>query len=71
MTPSQARDRAQLILGAVSLVLWLVLAFALSVRWFVDEDTPQPVLMAGGIALLIAAVPWLGYGTLVRHLQRK
>jgi len=60
-----------MILGAISLVLWLVVAFALSVRWFVDEDTPQPVLMAGGIALLVAALPWLLYRPLVRHFQRR
>jgi len=64
-TESEARDRAQFVLGAVSLVIWLVVAFALSVRWFVDEDTAPPILMAGGIALAIAAIPWLAYTALV------
>ena len=66
----EARDRAQFILGALSLVIWLVAAFGLSVAWFVDEYTARPVLMAGGIALLLAALPWLGYARLVRRLQR-
>ena len=46
-----------MILGAVSLVVW-----------FIDEDTPQPILMAGGIALAVAALPWLAYPWLVRRL---
>jgi membrane protein YdbS with pleckstrin-like domain len=69
-TASEARDRAQLVLGAISLVVWLVVAFALGVVWYVDEDTPQPILMAGGIALLVAALPWLAYRPLVRRLSR-
>jgi hypothetical protein len=60
-----------MLLGAVSLVIWFVVAFALGVRWFVDEDTPQPILMAGGIALAVAALPWLTYKPLVRRLQRR
>ena len=70
MRGDEARDRAQFILGALSLVIWLVAAFGLSVAWFVDEYTPQPIFMAGGIALVLAALPWLGYSRLVRRLQR-
>lgn len=62
--------RAQFILGAVSLVIWFVVAFALGVTWYIDEDTAQPILMAGGIALMIAAVPWLWYRPLVKRLSR-
>jgi ABC-type dipeptide/oligopeptide/nickel transport system permease component len=62
--------RAQFILGAVSLVIWFIVAFTLGVLWYVDEDTAQPILMAGGIALMIAAVPWLWYRPLVRKLSR-
>ena len=68
---SEARDRAQMILGAVSLVLWFAVAFGLAIAWYVDDNTPQPIFMAGGIALLIAAVPWLGYGWLVRRLRKR
>ena len=60
-----------MLLGALSLVIWFIVAFALGVRWFVDEDTPQPILMAGGIALAVAALPWLAYKPLVRRLQRR
>jgi membrane protein YdbS with pleckstrin-like domain len=67
----QARDRAQMILGAISLVIWLIVAFALGVVWYIDEDTPQPILLAGGIALMIAALPWLAYRPLLRRLLRK
>jgi membrane protein YdbS with pleckstrin-like domain len=68
-TESEARDRAQLILGTVSLVIWLIVAFGLGVVWYIDEDTPQPILVAGGIALLVAALPWLAYRRLVRRLM--
>jgi hypothetical protein len=67
---SEARDRAQIILGAISLVIWFIVAFTLSVRWFIDEYTAQPILMAGGVAFAIAAVPWLAYRWLVRRLSR-
>jgi hypothetical protein len=66
---SEARDRAQFILGAISLVIWFVVAFALGVKWFIDENTAQPILMAGGIALMVAAIPWLAYKPLVRRLS--
>jgi hypothetical protein len=67
---SEARSRAQFILGAISLVIWFVVAFGLSVPWYVDEDTAQPILMAGGIAFAICAIPWLAYPWLVRRLQQ-
>jgi hypothetical protein len=66
---SEARDRAQFILGALSLVIWFGVAFTLGVRWFIDEYTAQPILMAGGIALAVAAVPWVAYPWLVRRLR--
>ena len=66
---SEARDRAQFILGAISLVIWFIVAFTLAVRWFIDEYTAQPILMAGGIAFAIAALPWLAYRPLVRRLR--
>ena len=69
-TESEIRDRAQMILGAISLVIWFIVAFGLGTVWFIDEDTPQPILMAGGIALMVAALPWLAYGPLVRRLRR-
>jgi hypothetical protein len=70
MITAEARDRAQFILGAVSLVIWFGLAFTLGVRWYVDENTAPPILMAGGIALLVAALPWLAYRPLARRLSR-
>ena len=69
-TTAEARDKAQFILGAVSLVIWFIVAFVLGVRWFIDEDTAQPILMAGGIAFRVAALPWLAYPSLVRRLSR-
>jgi len=70
-TESEARDRAQFILGAVSLVIWFVVAFTLGVRWYVDEDTAPPILIAGTIALVVAALPWLSYRWLVRRLRQR
>jgi hypothetical protein len=68
---SEARDKAQFILGAVSLAIWFVLAFALAIRWFVDEYTALPIFMAGGVAFVVAALPWLAYGRLTRRLMRR
>jgi membrane protein YdbS with pleckstrin-like domain len=70
-TDGEARDRAQMILGAVSLIVWFVVAFGLAIAWYVDDNTPQPIFMAGGIALMIAAVPWLAYRPLVRRLRMR
>ena len=67
---SEARDRAQIILGAISLVIWFIVAFTLGVRWFIDEYTAAPILMAGGIALTVAAIPWLAYRPLARRLRQ-
>jgi hypothetical protein len=66
---AEAPVRAQFILGAISLVIWFAVAFTLGVHWYIDEDTAQPILMAGGIALMIAAIPWLAYRPLVRRLS--
>jgi hypothetical protein len=60
-----------MILGAVSLVVWFFVAFGLSVPWYINEDTPQPILMAGGIALAVAAVPWLAYPWVVKRLRMR
>ena len=68
---AEARDKAQFILGGVSLVVWFVLAFALAIIWFVDEYTAPPIFMAGGVAFLIAALPWIGYPWLARRLTRR
>jgi hypothetical protein len=48
-----------------------VVAFALAVRWFIDEYTAQPILMAGGVAFAVAALPWLAYKPLVRRLMMR
>ena len=60
-----------MILGAVSLIVWFAVAFGLAIAWFVDDNTPQPIFMAGGIALVVAGVPWLTYGWLVRRLTKR
>ena len=67
---SEARDRAQFILGAISLVIWFITAFTLSVKWFIDEYSAQPILMAGGIAFIVAALPWLAYPVLVSRIRK-
>jgi hypothetical protein len=69
--PQDAKDRAQFLLGAISLIVWFVVAFTLSVAWFVDEYTGQPILMAGGIAFLVAALPWVAYPSLVRRFMKR
>jgi hypothetical protein len=65
----EASVRAQFILGAISLVIWFAVAFGLSIPWYIDDDTAQPILMAGGIALLVCALPWLAYPWLVHRLS--
>jgi hypothetical protein len=66
---AEARDRAQWILGAISLVIWFAFAFGLALLWFTDDNHPQPIFLAGGIALVIAALPWLAYRPLTRRLS--
>ena len=60
-----------MILGGVSLVIWFIVAFGLSIPWYVDDETAQPILMAGGIAFAICALPWLAYPRLVRRFERQ
>lgn len=71
MSPERAaaegRDRAQMILGAISLAIWFVAAFALAIVWWQDEYTARPIFMAGGVAFLLAALPWLAYRPLSRR----
>ena len=71
MSRDEARDRAQLILGAVSLVIWLTVAFFLAVSWYVDEDHEAPILAAGFIGLAVAALPWLAYRQIIRRLMTR
>jgi hypothetical protein len=59
-----------LILGAVSLVIWFVVAFTLAVYWLLAGAPDTRIILAGVIALAVAAVPWLAYRRLVRHLAR-
>jgi hypothetical protein len=64
-TDLEARELAQMVLGAVSLVLWFAVAFGLAIAWQVTEDQPKQIMLAGGIALVVAALPWLSYHRLV------
>jgi membrane protein implicated in regulation of membrane protease activity len=68
MTTAEARERAQMILGAISLLLWFGVAYGLAVTWYLQTHTQRTILFAGFAALVIAAVPWLGYRWLVRRL---
>jgi hypothetical protein len=62
----EAREFAQMLLGAVSLILWFAVAFGLAIAWQVNDDTPAPrIMLAGGIGCIVAALPWLGYRRLV------
>ena len=65
---SEARERAQLLLGAVSLALWLAVGYSLALLLYVQTHTGRSILLAGAIALAVAALPWLGYRRLVRRL---
>ena len=68
-TTADARDRAQFILGAVSLIVWFVVAFTLGVTWLLQGATEARVIVAGFIALGVAALPWLAYRPLVNRLR--
>jgi hypothetical protein len=71
-TDPEAREFAQMLLGAVSLVIWFAVAFGLAIAWQVNDDTPAPrILSAGGIGLVAAALPWLAYRPLVSWLRRR
>ena len=68
MTVAEARERAQLVLGALSLLIWFSVAYVLAVTWYMQTHTQRTILLAGFVALLVAAVPWLGYRRLVNRL---
>ena len=70
-TDLEAREFAQAVLGAVSLVIWFAVAFGLAIAWQVTQDQPKQIMLAGGIGLVAAALPWLGYPRLVTHLTRR
>jgi len=69
-TPQEAAERAQMILGAVSLVIWFAVAFGLAVPWLLQGAPESRIILAGFIALGVAAVPWLAYRSLVKGLTR-
>jgi hypothetical protein len=69
-TRQEAAERAQLILGAVSLAIWFAVAFTLAVYWIIQGQPDSTIILAGMIALAVAAVPWLGYRRLVERLTR-
>lgn len=70
-TDLEAREFAQMVLGAVSLIIWFAVAFGLAIAWQVTEDHPRQILTAGGIALVLAALPWLAYRPLVSRLRQR
>lgn len=58
----EAREAMQLRLSAISLVLWLIVAFGLVVLLTTPhESRPSQYLQIGGVALALAGLPWLGY----------
>ena len=70
-TTAEARERAQLILGAVSLVIWFAVAFTLAVNWMLQGQPDSRIILAGTLALGVAAAPWLGYRRLVKLLAKQ
>jgi hypothetical protein len=70
LTPQEASERAQLILGAVSLLIWFAVAYGLAVTWLLAGAPDSRIILAGMIALAVAALPWLGYRRLVKTLTR-
>ena len=66
----EAEEYAQMLLGLVSLVVWFVVAFGLAIAMHVDDDHPRQIMLAGGIGLAVAALPWLGYRALVDAARR-
>jgi hypothetical protein len=70
MTTAEARERAQMILGALSLLIWFGVAYTLAVTWYLQTHTQRTIIFAGFVALAVAAVPWLGYRRLVRKLSK-
>ena len=58
-----------MLLGALSLVVWFAVAFGLAIVWQVNENRASQIMLAGGIAVALAALPWLGYPRLVEALR--
>jgi hypothetical protein len=71
MTIAEARERAQLILGFVSLLIWFAVAYGLAVTLYLQTHTQRAILLSGVVALGFAAIPWLGYRRLAERLAAK
>jgi hypothetical protein len=68
---AEARERVQMVLGLLSLVIWFVVACAVVVALDLPRSgRPSQVLLVGLGALLVAALPWLGYRRLVAARRR-
>ena len=64
-----AKERWQLMLGLTSLVLWFGVSFGLVIagNLLVGPIRPAGIILAGALAALVAAAPWLAYQRLVRR----
>jgi hypothetical protein len=62
----EAREFAQAVLGLVSLVVWFGLSFGVAIAMQLTYSNNRTIMMIGGVALVIAALPWLGYHRLVK-----
>lgn len=63
----EARERVQLRLGFLSLVLWFLISFGLVAALNLPAyGRGAPIIMAGFLGLALSALPWLGYRRLVR-----
>lgn len=69
----EAEERWQMILGLISLVVWFAVSFALILAMdaILGPGRPSRIIVAGTIAALAAAAPWIPYQRLVqRDVQR-
>ena len=67
----EARLRIQARLGLLSLLIWIALTFTLAVPLYLFTERRIIVILVGFGAVLLAGLPWLAYGRLVKAELRR
>ena len=68
----EATEAVQFGLGLTSLLIWLVLTFGVVYALgLVGYGRAAPILLVGALALLVAALPWLAYPSVLAAVIRR
>lgn len=68
---AKAREKAQAMLMAASVIIWAAVTFGLAVPIYLATGFRPVTLIVGFAALGVAALPWLAYRRLVEAALRR